>query len=110
MAAGSPGFFGWLRSNSEHYLLVAAHRKLAARNGWPAPRPPKGLKEIFWLRVFAPVYALLPWALRSRIMRAMPGSHRRTWAPPPRGLGPAAFPQIDRAGEVAIRYGTPPEE
>ncbi|HTK65358.1 MAG TPA: hypothetical protein VL595_23410 [Pseudonocardia sp.] len=110
MAAHAPGFFGWLRANSEHYLLVAAHRKLAARNGWPAPRPPKGIKEIFWLRVFAPVYALLPWSLRSRIMRAMPGSHRKPWAPAPRGLGPDSFPTIDRAGEAAIRFGTPSEE
>ncbi|MCW2716881.1 MAG: hypothetical protein JWR81_703, partial [Pseudonocardia sp.] len=30
MATTSPGFFGWLRSNSEHYLLIAAHRKLAS--------------------------------------------------------------------------------
>lgn len=82
-------FFGWLRSNSEHYLLVAAHQKLARTLGSPPPRAPKGLREIFWLRIFAPVYALLPWPLRSRIMRAMPGSHRQTWAPPPRSRGPA---------------------
>ena len=82
-------FFGWLRRNSEHYLLVAAHRKLAQELGSPAPRPPKGLKEVFWLKVFAPTYAVLPWPVRSRIMRAMPGSHRRTWAPPPTPRGPA---------------------
>ena len=82
-------FFSWLRSNSEHYLLVAAHAKLATTLGSPPPRPPKGLKEIFWLRVFAPTYALLPWPVRNRIMRAMPGSHRRTWAPPPQPRGPA---------------------
>ena len=82
-------FFGWLRHNSEHYLLVAAHRKLARTTGAPAPRPPRGLAELFWLQVFAPVYAALPWPVRSRIMRAMPGSHRRTWAPPPRPQGPA---------------------
>jgi len=83
------GFFGWLRGNSEHYLLIAAHQKLARTQGSPAPRPPKGAKEIFWLKVFAPTYALLPWSLRSRIMRAMPGSHRQTWADPPRPQGPA---------------------
>jgi hypothetical protein len=82
-------FFAWLRRNSEHYLLVAAHRTLAARTGGPAPRPPQGVKEIFWLKVFAPVYAALPWSVRSRIMRAMPGSHRQSWAPPPRTQGPA---------------------
>jgi hypothetical protein len=83
------GFNGWLRDNAEHYLLVHAHRKLAARDGSPAPRPPKGAKEIFWLKVFAPVYSLLPWPLRHKIMRAMPGSHRKTWAPPPAPGGPA---------------------
>ena len=82
-------FLGWLRENSEHYLLVAAHHKLARTRGAPAPRPPRGLKEIFWVRVFAPVYAALPWPLRNRIMRAMPGSHRRAWAPQPRPPGPA---------------------
>ncbi|MEJ3655268.1 hypothetical protein WEH80_20065 [Actinomycetes bacterium KLBMP 9759] len=83
------GFFGWLRSNSEHYLLVAAHERLAKRNGSPAPLPPKGLEELFWRRVFAPLYAALPWQVRSRIMRSMPGSHRKSWAPPPRTQGPA---------------------
>jgi hypothetical protein len=82
-------FFRWLRTNSEHYLLVAAHQKLARTQGAPAPRPPRGIKEIFWLRVFAPTYAALPWSVRSRIMRAMPGSHRRAWAPPPHPRGPA---------------------
>ncbi len=83
------GFFGWLRGNSEHYLLIAAHQKLARSQGAPAPRPPKGVQEIFWLKVFAPTYALLPWPVRSTIMRAMPGSHRKTWAAPPRTQGPA---------------------
>lgn len=82
-------FSAWLRTNSEHYLLVAAHAKLAKRDGGPAPRPPRGLKELFWLRIFAPVYAVLPWGLRSAIMRTMPGSHRQSWAPPPRAQGPA---------------------
>jgi hypothetical protein len=83
------GFSGWLRSNAEHYLLVDAHRKLADRTGSPAPRPPRGAKEIFWLKIFAPLYSLLPWPLRHKIMRAMPGSHRKTWAPPPAPRGPA---------------------
>jgi hypothetical protein len=85
----SRGFSGWLRANAEHYLLVDAHRRLAARDGSGAPRPPKGVKELFWLKIFAPLYTLLPWPLRHRIMRAMPGSHRKTWAPPPAPGGPA---------------------
>ena len=82
-------FARWLRTNSEHYLLVAAHAKLARAQGAPAPRAPRGLRELFWLRVFAPTYAALPWSVRSRIMRAMPGSHRRTWAWSQRPQGPA---------------------
>jgi hypothetical protein len=89
MASSPTAFFGWLRRNSEHYLLVAAHRKLARTRGAPPPRTPRGAAEQFWLRVFAPVYAVLPWSVRSRILRAMPGSHRRPWAAPPRPQGPA---------------------
>lgn len=84
------GFSRWLRTHSEHYLMVGAHEQLARR--YPdarAPRPPHGPVELLWLRVFAPVYRALPWSLRHRILRAMPGSHRRTWAAPPRSEGPA---------------------
>ena len=38
-------FAGWLRTNSEHYLLIAAHRKLAREQGAPAPRPPHGVRR-----------------------------------------------------------------
>jgi hypothetical protein len=87
--AGTSSFSGWLRSNAEHYLLVDAHRRIAARHGTLPPRRRKGAKEIFWLKIFAPTYALLPWPLRHRVMRAMPGSHRKTWAAPPDLQGPA---------------------
>jgi hypothetical protein len=83
------GLSGWLRTNAEHYLLVDAHRRLAGKYGSPAPRKPRGAKEIFWLKIFAPLYGVLPWPVRHRIMRAMPGSHRKTWASPPAPRGPA---------------------
>lgn len=89
MAGPAKGFSAWLRANSEHYLLIAAHQKLSRTLGSPAPRRPTGVKDLFWLKVFAPVYGVLPWALRHKIMTAMPGSHRRRWAPPPRTQGPA---------------------
>jgi hypothetical protein len=82
-------FSRWLRTNSEHYLTVDAHEQLARRYHANSPRPPRSLKDIFWLRVFIPVYRALPWPLRHRLMTAMPGSHRKTWAPPPRRRGPA---------------------
>ena len=68
--------FRWLRRNAEHYLLVAAQDRVGARYGVLRPRPPAGVTELVWLRMFAPVYAHLPWRLRSRVLRAMPGSHR----------------------------------
>jgi hypothetical protein len=70
----------WLRDNAEHYLLVAAQDRVGRQYGAGRPRRPRGLKELFWLRLFAPVYRTLPWTLRSRVLRAMPGSHRQQWA------------------------------
>jgi len=72
----------WLRTNAEHYLLRDAQRRVALEHGLQGPLPPRTLKERFWLQVFAPVYRLLPWGIRSRIMKAMPGSHRRSWPEP----------------------------
>jgi hypothetical protein len=79
----------WLRRNSERYLLIAAHEQVARQRGTRPPRPPRGLKELFWLRVFAPAYRALPWRVRQRIMLSIPGSHRQQWAPPPRPQNPA---------------------
>lgn len=88
-------FSEWLRQNSEHYLLEAAQRKEALRNGLAVSRPRGGGPMAFaWRRIFVPVYRLLPWSLRRWIMHLMPGSHRRRWeerAPPtpPRTAVPA---------------------
>jgi hypothetical protein len=84
-------FTRWLRQNAEHYLLIAAQRDIAARYGHPWPlRAREGLKERFFLGLFAPVYRRLPWRVRSFVLRSMPGSHRRTWTPRARQpLGPA---------------------
>ena len=72
----------WVRSNSEHWLLVDAQARMAAKYGRPAPARPRGLEETFWLRVFAPTYRRLPWKLRSAVIQRMPGSHRREWTRP----------------------------
>ena len=90
MGPRRPSFSRWLREHSEHYLMIGAHEQVARRySGTRAPRPPHGVVEVFWLRVFAPVYRSLPWPLRHRILRAMPGSHRQTWSPPPAPGSPA---------------------
>jgi hypothetical protein len=83
------GFGHWLRTNSEHYLLDDARVRIGARYGTPTrPGPDQGLSAMFWRNVFVPVYRLLPWRLRLWVIRQMPGSHRKTWAPPPRRRGP----------------------
>jgi hypothetical protein len=73
----------WLRSNSEHYLLLDAQARMAARYGRPAPPPPKGAQEVFWRKVFAPTYRRLPWKVRLAAIQRMPGSHRRDWSSRP---------------------------
>jgi hypothetical protein len=81
-------FARWLREVSEHQLLVAAQRDVAARHGTTPPRPPRGVDR-FWQQVYVPAYHRLPWRVRSTVMRALPGSHRRTWHRPEQGSGPA---------------------
>jgi len=87
-------FSRWLRVHSEHYLLVVAQGRVARRYGARSPRPPRGADALFWQGVFAPMYRMVPWKVRHRIMLAMPGSHRQQWAPPPRSPGPAVLAPI----------------
>lgn len=78
----------WLRRVSEHQLLVAAQTVVARRYGVAPPPPPTGV-NLFWQKVYAPLYHRLPWRLRAKAMRLMPGSHRRRWTPRPPSGGPA---------------------
>ena len=41
-------FARWLRATSEHYLMVAAQQKMAAKYGVTPPPRPRGA-EVFWL-------------------------------------------------------------
>ena len=82
-------FARWLRSNSEHYLLLDAQVRAAAKHGLPEPPPPRRTRELFWRKVFVPVYRRLPWSLRRVTIGAMPGSHRQEWATPPTRHNPA---------------------
>jgi hypothetical protein len=81
-------FVRWLRAVSERQLLVAAQREVADRYGTTPPLPPHGVDR-FWQQVYVPLYHRLPWTLRSSVMRALPGSHRRTWHPTEHGRDPA---------------------
>ena len=81
-------FSRWLRATSEHYLMVAAQEEVAAKYRVPWPRRARGA-EVFWLRVYVPLYRAVPWPVRSALMRGMPGSHRMTWTKTQRPRGPA---------------------
>jgi hypothetical protein len=76
----------WLRENAQHHLLRDAQARVARAHG-VTPPPPAG--SFFWTKVFIPVYRLTPWAIRRRVMAALPGSHRKDWPKPTHPAGPA---------------------
>jgi hypothetical protein len=78
----------WVRAVSEEQLMVAAQTDIAKRYGVSPPPPPTGL-DIFWQKVYVPVYRRLPWSVRATVMQRMPGSHRQRWTPRPPSGGPA---------------------
>lgn len=78
----------WVRSVSEKQLLTAAQTDVARRYGVTPPPRPTGV-DLFWQKVYAPLYHRLPWSLRARVMRLMPGSHRQRWTPRAPSGGPA---------------------
>jgi hypothetical protein len=83
-------FSRWLRSNAEHYLLIAAQRDVATAHGRAFATPAPNAKDRFFLTLFVPVYRRLPWRFRAFVIHTMPGSHRQAWHPRPREpLGPA---------------------
>jgi hypothetical protein len=67
--------------NAEKYLLITAQQRVANANDLPAPLPILDTKGKFFTKVFAPVYRVLPWSLRSKVLQLMPGSHRQQWSP-----------------------------
>jgi hypothetical protein len=76
----------WVRENAQNSLLRDAQARIARAQGLPPP-PVRG--SFFWTRLFVPVYRATPWAVRRRVMTAMPGSHRKHWPAPTRPAGPA---------------------
>ena len=62
-------FARWLRASSEHYLMVAAQQKMAAKYqvyGITPPPRPRGA-EWFWLRVYVPAYQAVPWPAQATV-------------------------------------------
>ena len=93
----------WVREVSEQQLMVAAQAKMARRNGL-VHSPPKGT-NLFWQKVYAPIFYRLPVAFRNKVAAAMPGSHRQTWHKPAQADGPAASVTrswTDAAGATAV--------
>lgn len=81
-------FARWLRARSEEQLLIAAQRRVALTYGRQPPPAPEGM-DVFWQRVYAPLFYRLPYPLRAAVANRLPGSHRRTWHAPARAGGPA---------------------
>jgi len=73
------GLFRWIRSNSERFLIEAAQRRAAEGYFGKSALPPRPTGQLFWRRVFVPIYRRLPWSLRLTVIRTMPGSHRKRW-------------------------------
>ena len=83
-------FVRWLRSNSEHYLLMAAQREVAARYGRPCARPKEGVKAWFFLTVFAadlPAAAMAPAVVRPPLDAGQPSPGVDTASAPATGPG-----------------------
>lgn len=79
--ASPTAFPTWLRVNAEKHLLIVAQQRVAKRNDLAAPLAPLNAKGKFFTKVFAPIYRVLPWSLRSKVLQLMPGSHRQQWSP-----------------------------
>ncbi|HTY72377.1 MAG TPA: hypothetical protein VMI11_08130 [Actinomycetes bacterium] len=77
----------WVRRTSEHYLMVEAMDTIGEKLGANRPPAPRGV-ERFWREVYVPVFHRLPVKLRAAMIARMPGSHRKSWPPPPRPKGP----------------------
>ena len=63
-------------------------RKIGRRLGMRRPLPPKGV-EIFWRRIYVPLFHRLPPRLRDSVIARMPGSHQKEWKRQPPSRGPA---------------------
>jgi hypothetical protein len=82
-------FFQWVRQTSERNLMIDAQDRIGRKLGARRPAPPRGAEEIFWRRVYVPVFHRLPQSVRDAMIARMPGSHRKRWPAEPPLRGPA---------------------
>ncbi len=77
------GFGHWLRKNAEKHLQEAAADDLIARYPESCEKPyrEKGLSNIFWRNIFVPIYLVIPWSIRKKIILASsyPNGKRPHW-------------------------------
>ena len=92
------GLTRWVRGTSEHYLMIDAQDKVARRLGTTRPSPPRGW-EIFWRRIYVPLFYLIPAGLRTAIIARMPGSHQKRWVK----QAPLRGPAVTGFGELTTK-------
>jgi hypothetical protein len=80
-------FSQWVRRTSEHHLMIDAQDRIGQKLGARRPAPPRGA-EVFWRRVYVPVFHHLPKSVRDAAIARMPGSHRERWPAEPPLRGP----------------------
>lgn len=77
------GFGYWLRKNAEKHLQEAAADELVVRYRESCEKPyrTKGLDHFFWRKIFVPVYLMVPWRIRKKIIlaTAYPTGKRPHW-------------------------------
>ncbi|MEQ9619503.1 MAG: hypothetical protein RIG61_10060 [Deltaproteobacteria bacterium] len=77
------GFGHWLRENAEKYLLEAADDQMISQYPEACAKPyrKKGVIPFFWRKIFVPVYLIIPWDVRRKIIlyTSYPGGKRPRW-------------------------------
>ncbi|MCI0453733.1 MAG: hypothetical protein L0Y68_01910 [Candidatus Dadabacteria bacterium] len=72
-----------LRKNAEKYLLEAATDDVASLYPGLSAKPyrKKGLVPFFWRKVFVPIYLMIPWNVRKKmiLMSSYPSGKRPQW-------------------------------
>ena len=76
-------FGHWLRKNAEKHLQEQAADELISTYPECCEQPyrEKGLDHFFWQKIFVPVYLMIPWSIRRKIILASsyPGGKRPHW-------------------------------
>jgi hypothetical protein len=74
-----------LRERAEHNLRVAAMDDLRRRYPAGTTQPYRERGNLFWRRVFVPLYRRVPWTVKTRAMHALRMTAESSgWTPPPR--------------------------